>query len=134
MRLAVGVVWMMLCILAGCATNPFSGFDDPRPEGRFSLRERSRCEVPDEPDARWCDLPHEVRVFVERRQACDHFRGEPVPEPQDDPRGERRRQIETALRESCTGSDAQLAALRRKYRDDAIVVTALAGFDDDIEP
>jgi hypothetical protein len=78
-------------------------------------------------------LPREVRVFIERREGCDHFRGEPVPEPADDPKGERRRQIESALAKLCTGTDAELARLRARYRDDAAVTAALADFEDDIE-
>lgn len=78
-------------------------------------------------------LPREVRDFIERREGCDHFRGEPVPEPEDDPEGERRRQIETALEKLCTGTDAELTRLRARYRNDATVTAALADFEDDIE-
>jgi hypothetical protein len=78
-------------------------------------------------------LPHEVRAFIERREGCDHFRGEPVPEPEDDPEGARRKQIESALAKLCTGTDAELARLRARYRHDAMVTAALAGFEDEIE-
>ena len=78
-------------------------------------------------------LPREVRAFIERREGCDHFRGEPVPEPADDPKGERRRQIESALDKLCTGTDAELARLRARYRKDAAVTAALADFEDEIE-
>lgn len=126
---------LALCALGGCAARPFATFDDPRPEGRLSLRERSRCEVPDAPgdQPNWCDYPHEVRVFLDQRDGCDHFRGEPIPEPADDPGGERRRQIETALRELCTGTDAELLRLRVRYRDDAAVSAALGELESDIE-
>jgi hypothetical protein len=126
---------LALCALGGCAARPFATFDDPRPEGRLSLRERSRCEVPDAPvdQPNWCDYPHEVRVFLDQRDGCDHFRGEPIPEPADDPGGERRRQIETALRELCTGTDAELLRLRARYRNDAAVSAALGELESDIE-
>jgi hypothetical protein len=78
-------------------------------------------------------LPREVRTFIERREGCDHFRGEPVPEPEDDPEGARRKQIESALAKLCTGTDAELARLRARYRKDAAVTAALADFEDDIE-
>lgn len=78
-------------------------------------------------------LPPEVRDFIERREGCDHFRGEPVPEPANDPKGERRSQIETALETLCTGTDAELARLRVRYRNDAAVTAALADFEDEIE-
>jgi hypothetical protein len=130
-------VFVSLFALAGCASlRPYATFDDPRPEGRLSLRERSQCEVPDAPSDKpnWCDYPHEVRAFFDRRELCDHFRGEPVPEPIDDPGDERRREIDTALRKHCTGTDAELARLRARYRDDAVVAAALAEFETDIEP
>lgn len=121
-----------LCLLGGCAARPFAAFEDPRPEGRISLRERSQCEPPEtQPD--WCDFPHEVRAFLERREGCDHFRGEPVPDAADDRGGERRRQIETALRELCTGTDAERARLRTRYEDDAAIRAALDVLESDIE-
>jgi hypothetical protein len=126
----------LFALTACVSANPYAGFDDPRPEGRLGLRERSQCEVPDAPSDKpnWCDYPHEVRAFLDRRELCDHFRGEPVPEPADDPGSERRREIESALREHCTGSDAELARLRARYRDDAVVAAALAEFETAIEP
>lgn len=78
-------------------------------------------------------LPREVRDFIERREVCDHFRGEPVPEPEDDPESVRRKQIETALKRFCTGTDAELARLRARYRNNAAVTAALADFEDEIE-
>ena len=78
-------------------------------------------------------LPREVRAFIERREGCDHFRGEPVPEPEDDPEGARRKQIESALAKLCTGTDAELGRLRARYRKDTAVTAALADFEDDIE-
>jgi hypothetical protein len=126
---------LIVCALGGCAARPFAAFDDPRPEGHLSLAERSRCEVPDAPSDQpnWCDYPHEVRAFLDRREGCDHFRGEPVPEPADDPGAERRHEIETALRELCTGTDAELARLRARYRSDAAVSTALGALESNIE-
>ncbi len=126
---------LAVCALGGCAVRPFAAFEDPRPEGRLSLAERSRCEVPDAPTDRpnWCDYPHEVRAFLDRREGCDHFRGEPLPDPADDPGGERRRQIQTALHALCTGSDAELQRLRARYRDDADVSAALGALESNIE-
>jgi hypothetical protein len=121
--------------LSACVSaNPFAGFDDPRPEGRLSLRERSQCEVPDDPNARWCDYPHEVRTFIERRAGCDHFRGEPWPEGDDAWARERRKTLTDAMRKQCTGTDAELVRLRTQYRDDQAIAAALREFEDDIEP
>ena len=91
---------LALCALAACAGNPYSALDDPRPEGRLSLRERSLCEMPDQADSRWCELPHEVRVFTERREACDHFRGEPWPEGGHDDDRARRKELTAKMRDA----------------------------------
>jgi len=72
----------------------------------------------------------DLAAFLERRATCDHFRGE-VPDPPDP---ERMRAVEKGIAESCTGTDAQLAALRRRYRDDPVVSRQLAEFEDRVEP
>lgn len=125
---------LLSCALCAGASNPFSGFDDPRPEGRLSTRERAQCETPDDPQARWCDYPHEIRVFTERRQGCDHFRGEPWPEGDEPWEIERRDQLTKGMRDACAGTDAELARLRAKYRDDAEIAKMLGELETDIEP
>lgn len=126
---------VIACALGGCAARPFAIFDDPRPEGRLSLRERSQCEVPDAPvdQANWCDYPHEVRAYLDRRDACDHFRGEPWPEGDDADAAARRRQLRDAMTKHCNGTDARLAELRVAYRDDPDVSAALGRLESDIE-
>ncbi len=130
------IALLIACALGGCAARPFSAFEDPRPEGRLSLRERSQCEVPDAPGdrANWCDYPHEIRAFIDRRDGCDHFRGEPWPEGDSPAERERRQELKAAMKAACSGTDVELARLRGKYRDDADVAAALMAFEDDIEP
>lgn len=72
-------------------------------------------------------LPGDVAEFVERRQTCDHFRGEEPYSP------ERRAQIEAATAKYCRGSDRELAALRSKYRSNAAVLNRLKAYEADIE-
>ncbi|WOE75154.1 hypothetical protein [Alterisphingorhabdus coralli] len=72
-------------------------------------------------------IPADVRRFIVRRQGCDHFRGEP---PYDEQRAEF---LAARIEETCTGTDAELAGLRRKYRDDGAIITALSDFEDSIE-
>lgn len=48
-------------------------------------------------------LPHDITKFVERRDVCDHFRGEPY-----EGDAERRDFIERQLNEYCNGTDAEL--------------------------
>lgn len=72
-------------------------------------------------------LPQDVAAFIERRDSCDHFRGE---EPYD---AERAAEIKAALAATCTGTDKQLAALRRKYADNPQVLDRLSDYEDRVE-
>jgi hypothetical protein len=72
----------------------------------------------------------DLATFLERRATCDHFRGE-VPDPPDP---ERLREVQKGIADSCTGTDAQLAALKQRYRDDPVVAKQLAQFEDRVEP
>ncbi len=79
------------------------------------------------------ELPDEVAAFVELRDGCDHFRGEPWPEG-DDPGSKSRRQfILQNLKETCTGTDRQLRKLRSKYRNNKLINEFLKGYEDRIE-
>jgi hypothetical protein len=74
-------------------------------------------------------LPREVQRFVDRREGCDHMRGE-IPEP-----GEKRRmeEVNREIRKLCTGTDKELARLRRKYVAESTVMQVLNEFEPDIE-
>ncbi len=104
---------------------------------RLTLPELSLCEPPEGPVPRpdWCAWPKDVRLYTQRRDECDHWRSEPVPEDISPTlAADRRKQIEQAVTELCGGTDAQLRALKRKYRGDASVMQALEGYEADIEP
>jgi hypothetical protein len=77
----------------------------------------------DEPVA----FPAEVTAFMVDRDGCDHFRGE---EPYD---AERAAYLDQSIRELCTGSDARLARLRRRYAENAEVIAALDKYEERIE-
>lgn len=68
-------------------------------------------------------LPADVQKFIERREGCEHWAGEP------DFDAERRKQIEEAVAELCPGIDKQLAALRKSYAKDPAVIAALKDFE-----
>lgn len=68
-------------------------------------------------------LPSDVVEFLERRVLCEHFLGE---EPYDD---ERRRFLARSVEATCSGTDAALAALRERYRDDPDLLDRLAEFE-----
>ena len=71
----------------------------------------------------------DLAAFLERRGICDHLRGE-FPDPPDP---DRVRELEQLLDQYCTGTDAQLAALKARYRGDATVTRQLEAFEPRIE-
>ena len=79
------------------------------------------------------NLPSDVKLFVERRDGCDHFRGEPWPEADDPESKERREFILRNIRELCTGTDGRLAELRNKYRNSPVLSELLNEYEDRIE-
>ena len=72
-------------------------------------------------------MPPDVARFVERRDLCDHFRGE---EPYD---AERRKFLEESMRQFCTGTDSQLKALKSKYKAEPKVLSKLNEYESQIE-
>jgi hypothetical protein len=85
-------------------------------------------DLPPSPDAALAmPFPQEVTSFMVDRDSCDHFRGE---EPYD---GERRVFLMESIAELCTGTDAKLSMLRRRYAGDSAVTAALHGYEDHIE-
>lgn len=72
-------------------------------------------------------LPSEVTAFKERRDACDHFRGEEAYD------AARAKELAAKLDTYCHGTDQELATLRSRYAGDANVISALKGYEDKIE-
>lgn len=72
-------------------------------------------------------LPAEVAAFIERRDGCDHFRGE---EATDETRAA---EIAAKLETLCKGTDAELAKLKKRYARDKAVQKALAVYEETIE-
>lgn len=78
-------------------------------------------------------LPDEVQAFIEQREACDHFRGEPVePDGWRDLYEERLQQVTKAIKQHCTGTDQALIMLKQKYKDHKAIIQALEDFEDEI--
>lgn len=79
------------------------------------------------------NLPSDVRAFIDKRDGCDHFRGEPW-DPGDDPLVKDRREfILENINKLCTGTDKQLTELREKYRNNSAVIERLRQYEDNIE-
>ena len=72
-------------------------------------------------------LPNEVTNFVQRRDSCDHFRGEEAYD------AERGAFLRKSLKETCTGSDRKLKSLREKYRNNPAVAKKLKDYENNIE-
>lgn len=72
-------------------------------------------------------LPVDVARFIEKRDGCDHFRGE---EPYDE---ERRQFLLKNMNELCKGTDARLAQLKRKYAGRPAIVGKLDDYEKRIE-
>jgi hypothetical protein len=74
-------------------------------------------------------LPHDVETFVERREGCDHMRGE-TPEPAEK---KRMREVNREIAKLCKGTDNALTRLKKKYARDQMVMQRLSEFEDSIE-
>jgi hypothetical protein len=72
-------------------------------------------------------LPEDVARFIERRDACDHFRGEEAYD------AKRREFLEQQTIKLCVGSDEQLAGLKKKYAGNKVVMTKLDDYEPEIE-
>jgi hypothetical protein len=82
-------------------------------------------------------LPPDVQSFIEQRDICDHFRGEPYDGPAAGDTAEQRQRREFVIasqQKYCKGTDKRLAELKRKYRDDSQVLDRLNGYDEQVEP
>jgi hypothetical protein len=78
-------------------------------------------------------LPDDVREFVDRREGCDHFRGEPWDLGDDPEVKDRREFIFAQVKTLCRGTDKQLAGLRKKYAQNKQVIQKLTGYEATIE-
>jgi hypothetical protein len=74
-------------------------------------------------------LPDEVEQFVQRREACEHFRGE-VPDSQNRSRTDDVRDMTARY---CAGTDAELAAVRIRYFASGAVTQKLSAYETKIE-
>lgn len=75
-------------------------------------------------------LPSDVVKYIDKRDLCDHFRGE-IPDTPDKIRME---QVNKAIDQYCIGTDAKLASLKAKYKGNKTVQNALSEYDSHIEP
>lgn len=72
-------------------------------------------------------LPEDVRFFMDKRERCDHFRGEDTYDEN------RAKEIQNQLTLFCRGTDVRLAGLKRRYQGRPDIMRALAAYDEKIE-
>ena len=68
-------------------------------------------------------LPREVQRFVDRREGCDHMRGE----------SDRMNEPSREVHKLCGGTDKELAQLKRKYAANSTIMQILNQFEASIE-
>lgn len=68
------------------------------------------------------NLPNEVNDFVQKKEACDHFLGEP---PHD---SERKKFIKENVKKYCPNTDTLLSSLKNKYHDNKAVMERLSQY------
>ena len=122
-------------LLAGCAAPVRDAAPAATPVVVAPPVAPATCVPPEGPLARpdFCTLPPDVRAFVQDRDGCDHFRGEPWPESDDAEARERRQYILQNVRSLCAGTDRELEALLQRHRDDAASMKVLSEFERNIE-
>jgi hypothetical protein len=72
-------------------------------------------------------LPADVVTFQQRRDLCEHFRGE---DAYDEERG---KFIAEGAKKACTGTDKELALLKTKYSNNEAVLKILTDYEVKIE-
>ena len=72
-------------------------------------------------------LPAAIVAFRERRDACDHFRGEDAYDPK------RAAFLSAEIAKACAGTDKALAELRQRHAGDARALAALKDYEDKVE-
>ena len=113
---------------AGNATTAeAASIDAPVASPAATVHASTNDSVPADGDEAAASLPADVVAFRAKRDECDHFRGE---EPTDQARATF---LTKAMERTCTGIDAALIDLRKRYAGNAAVVSALADYEDEVE-
>lgn len=74
-------------------------------------------------------LPRDVQKFVDRREGCDHMRGE-IPDPSEK---QRMKEVNREIEKLCKGTDRQLVQLKTKYASNRLVMQRLNEYEEGIE-
>lgn len=74
--------------------------------------------------------PKDLSTFIEKRDLCDHFRGEISGEPDID----NERNLNAEMDKYCLGTDQELKKLKNKYKNSPDLLELLEIYDENIEP
>ena len=74
-------------------------------------------------------FPQEVVEFIEKRDRCDHFRGEISGEPEVDESSGLNKNLDLY----CKETDRSLMNLKDKYKNDSTIMEKLNSYDEEIE-
>jgi hypothetical protein len=77
------------------------------------------------------EFPAEVSAFVERRDICDHLRGEISGEPTGEEQG---KEQAAQLDKYCKGTDNELSTLKQRYAGSQRIMDRLSTYESRIEP
>ena len=77
-------------------------------------------------------LPPEIRDYIYERNLCEHFRGESHEGDSPD-QIERRKFVFESLEIYCAGTDRRLAALKRRYLNNIVVMDKLNIYEEQAE-
>ena len=144
----IGITALLMLGSVGChgASAPVASDAKAAPEVQPKPVAVANCTPPEGPQPRpdYCSYPADIRDFIDMRDSCDHWRGEPWATDEEirnesDPLNReiaitRKKQILEAIKESCTGTDKRLAALKATYAKDPSILDLLDEFEPDIEP
>lgn len=72
-------------------------------------------------------IPEDVKQFIEKRDLCDHFRGEPHYDE------ERSRFLEKQVEKYCAGTNLELLSLKAKYRNNSAIIGKLSSYEENVE-
>ncbi|UCD32465.1 MAG: hypothetical protein JSV38_00745 [Desulfobacterales bacterium] len=71
--------------------------------------------------------PEDVKQFIEKRDLCDHFRGEHHYD------SERSKFLMKNIEKYCTGTNLELISLKAKYRNIPGVMGKLSSYEENVE-
>ena len=74
-------------------------------------------------------LPRDVQAFIDRRELCDHFRGE-IPDPDE---VDRMKEVVKDIDRYCTSIDKDLNDLKGKYVRNSVIMSRLNSYEFPIE-